>query len=74
VTTLEGRGYVRHSKTSEDGRLVRVNLTAADRRKIERLFPRFIAKEVALTAHLDPELREEFTRLLRSMLCTVGGV
>jgi DNA-binding MarR family transcriptional regulator len=27
VTTLEGRGYVRRSKTAEDGRLVRVTLT-----------------------------------------------
>jgi DNA-binding MarR family transcriptional regulator len=32
VTTLEGRGYVRRSTTSEDGRLVLVQLTAAGRR------------------------------------------
>ena len=48
VTTLEGRGYVRRSKTAEDGRLVRVTLTDAGRSKIEELFPRFNAEEVAL--------------------------
>ena len=53
VTTLEGRGYVRRSKTADDGRLVRVTLTDAGRSKIEELFPRFNAEEVALTTHLD---------------------
>ncbi len=72
VTTLEGRGYVRRSKTAEDGRLVRVRLTPAGRRKIERLFPRFNAEEVALTTHLDREQQEELAALLRSMLRRVG--
>jgi DNA-binding MarR family transcriptional regulator len=72
VTTLEGRGYVRRSKASEDGRLVRVRLTPAGRRKIERLFPRFNAEEVALTAHLESEERDRLAGLLRSMLRSVG--
>jgi DNA-binding MarR family transcriptional regulator len=68
VTTLEGRGYVRRSKTAQDGRLVRVSLTRTGRRKIEQLFPRFNAEEAALTAHLDPEEQERLATLLRSML------
>lgn len=68
VTTLEGRGYVRRSKAAEDGRLVRVKLTGAGRRKIEQLFPRFNDEEAALTAHLDPEEQERLAALLRSML------
>jgi MarR family transcriptional regulator, organic hydroperoxide resistance regulator len=73
VTTLEGRGYVRRSKTAQDGRLVRVSLTRTGRRKIEQLFPRFNAEEAALTAHLGPEEQERLATLLRSMLRRVPG-
>ncbi len=72
VTTLERRGWVRRSRTSEDGRLVRVSLTDAGRRKIEHLFPRFNAEEVELTDHLDPQEQERLAALLRSMLRRVG--
>jgi DNA-binding MarR family transcriptional regulator len=73
VTTLEGRGYVRRSKTAEDGRLVRVTLTDTGRRKIEELFPRFNAEEVALTGHLDGDQQDQLAALLRSMLRRVGS-
>ena len=72
VTTLEGRGYVKRSKTAQDGRLVRVSLTPAGHRKIERLFPKFNAEEVAVTSHLLPEQQEALASLLRSMLRRVG--
>jgi len=72
VTTLEGRGYVKRSRTAQDGRLVRVSLTPAGHRKIERLFPKFNAEEVALTSHLEPEQQEALASLLRSMLRRVG--
>jgi DNA-binding MarR family transcriptional regulator len=72
VTTLERRGWVRRSRTSEDGRVVRVTLTEAGRRKIEHLFPRFNAEEVELTNHLDPDERDRLAALLRSMLRRVG--
>jgi len=72
VTTLEGRGYVKRSKTAQDGRLVRVSLTPAGRRKIERLFPKFNAEEVAVTSHLLPAQQEALASLLRSMLRRVG--
>ena len=68
VTTLEGRGYVRRSKTAEDGRL-----TDTGRRKIEELFPRFNAEEVALTTHLDGDQQDQLAALLRSMLRRVGS-
>jgi MarR family transcriptional regulator, organic hydroperoxide resistance regulator len=72
VTTLEGRGWVRRSRTSADGRLVRVSLTDAGRRKIGGLFPKFNAEEVELTNHLDPQHQEQLAALLRSMLRCVG--
>jgi MarR family transcriptional regulator, organic hydroperoxide resistance regulator len=67
VTTLEGRGLVRRKKDTRDGRMVLVSLTAAGKRKIEQLFPRFNAEEVNVTAHLDDEDRDALARLLRSM-------
>jgi DNA-binding MarR family transcriptional regulator len=73
VTTLEGRGYVRRSRSAEDGRLVRVALTGSGRRKIGELFPRFNAEEVALTEHLEPAEQEQLAALLRSLLRRVNG-
>lgn len=67
VTTLEGRGFVRRKKDPRDGRMVLVSLTPAGRRKIEQLFPRFNAEEVAVTAHLDGGEQDALARLLRSM-------
>jgi DNA-binding MarR family transcriptional regulator len=73
VTTLEGRGFVRRKKDPRDGRMVLVSLTPSGRRKIERLFPRFNAEEVAVTAHLDDMDRDALARLLRSMYRAVDG-
>jgi DNA-binding MarR family transcriptional regulator len=72
VTTLEARGYARRARAPEDGRFVRVSLTAAGRSKIEQLFPRFNAEEVALTDHLDPGEQEQLASLLRSLLRRVS--
>lgn len=72
VNTLEGRGYVKRSKTAADRRLVRVSLTPSGRRKIEQLFPRFNAEEVEVTSHLEPEQQEQLATLLRSMLRRAG--
>ena len=73
VTTLEGRGFVRRKKDARDGRMVLVSLTPSGRRKIEQLFPRFNAEEVAVTAHLDDADRDALARLLRSMYRAVEG-
>jgi DNA-binding MarR family transcriptional regulator len=78
VTTLEGRKYVKRRKDDRDGRMVLVSLTASGRRKIEDLFPRFNAEEVAVTAHLTAEQQTALASMLRSMLRAVdpdgGGV
>jgi DNA-binding MarR family transcriptional regulator len=71
VTTLEGRGYVRRRKDERDGRMVLVSLTRTGRRKIEELFPRFNAEEIAVTAHLSDAQRESLAGMLRSMLRAV---
>ena len=70
VTTLERRGYVRRRKNAEDGRMVRVSLTARGRRKIEELFPRFNAEETVVTSHLSTEQQDAMATMLRSMLRT----
>ena len=71
VTTLEGRGYVRRRKDERDGRMVLVSLTPVGRRKIEGLFPRYNAEEVAVTEHLSSDDQDALARLLRSMLRAV---
>jgi DNA-binding MarR family transcriptional regulator len=68
VTTLERRRFVRRRRNPADGRMVRVSLTEVGRAKIEELFPRFNAEEVALTAHLSAEEQQAMAALLRSML------
>ena len=71
VTTLEGRGFVRRRKDERDGRMVLVSLTPVGRRKIEGLFPRYNAEEVAVTEHLSPDDQDALARLLRSTLRAV---
>ena len=71
VTTLEGRGFVRRRKDERDGRMVLVSLTPVGRRKIEGLFPRYNAEEVAVTEHLSPDDQDALARLLRSILRAV---
>ncbi len=71
VTTLERRRFVRRQRNSEDGRMVRVSLTERGRRRIEELFPKFNAEEVALTAHLTPQEQEAMAATLRSMLRSI---
>lgn len=71
VGTLERRGFVQRARSAEDGRMVRVSLTRTGQRKIEDLFPRFNAEEVAVTAHLSGEDQEQLGRTLRSMLRAV---
>jgi DNA-binding MarR family transcriptional regulator len=70
VTTLEGRGLARRRRNAADGRMVRVSLTPAGVAKIEELFPKFNAEEVAVTAHLSPKEQEAMAAMLRSMLRT----
>ena len=71
VTTLQSRGYVRRRKSERDGRMVLVSLTPTGRQKIEELFPRFNAEEVAMTAQLTDAQQESLASMLRSMLLVV---
>ncbi|MGH7357228.1 MAG: MarR family winged helix-turn-helix transcriptional regulator [Candidatus Rokuibacteriota bacterium] len=70
VSTLERRGFVRRRRNADDGRMVRVSLTDRGRTKIEELFPRFNAEEIAVTSHLSPDQQEAMAAMLRSMLQT----
>ena len=71
VKTLEARGYVSRRRGTADGRMVIVSLTRDGRAKIEHLFPRFNAEEVAVTAHLMAAEQDQLAAMLRSMLRTV---
>jgi DNA-binding MarR family transcriptional regulator len=68
--TLEGRGQVRRDGHPEDGRLVRLELTPAGRRTIERLFPRFNEGEAALVGGLSARDQATLARLLRRFITT----
>jgi DNA-binding MarR family transcriptional regulator len=72
VKTLEARHYVDRRRGTADGRMVIVSLTAQGRAKIEDLFPRFNAEEVAVTDHLGSTQQDELAAMLRSMLRRVG--
>ena len=73
VKTLEARHYVTRRKGASDGRLVIVSLTPEGRTKIEQLFPRFNAEEVAVTDHLEREQQEALASMLRSLLRRAGA-
>jgi MarR family 2-MHQ and catechol resistance regulon transcriptional repressor len=66
--TLERDGLVRRTGDETDRRLVRVDLTAAGRRTIEDLYPRFNAGEAQLVSALSPADREQLAVLLRRFL------
>ena len=73
VKTLEARGYVSRRRGETDGRAVIVSLTPEGRTKIEHLFPRFNAEEVAVTDHLGIAQQDALASMLRSMLRRVGA-
>jgi DNA-binding MarR family transcriptional regulator len=73
VKTLEARRYVTRRKGAADGRLVIVSLTPEGRTKIEHLFPRFNAEEVAVTDHLEGAQQEALASMLRSLLRRAGA-
>ena len=73
VKTLEARRYVTRRKGASDGRLVIVSLTPEGHSKIEQLFPRFNAEEVAVTDHLEGAQQEALASMLRSLLRRAGA-
>ena len=73
VGTLERRGLVRRRRSRDDGRMVRVALTARGRRTIEALLPRFNAEESALAASMTASQQDTLAALLRALLERVSG-
>jgi MarR family 2-MHQ and catechol resistance regulon transcriptional repressor len=72
--TLERAGLVRRSGDETDRRLVRVQLTAAGRQKIEDLYPRFNAGESQLVSGMSLADREQLAGLLRRFLHGVRAI
>jgi DNA-binding MarR family transcriptional regulator len=72
--TLQREGLVGRHGDDADRRLVRVELTAAGRRAIERIFPRFNAGETELVAGLTAKEREQLANLLRRLVRSVRDV
>ncbi|MGV8876672.1 MAG: MarR family winged helix-turn-helix transcriptional regulator [Rhodoglobus sp.] len=70
LSTLERRGWLTRQRSTTDGRLVIVSLTAAGRELMVQLFPAFNVQEQAVTSPVDPARREELAEMLR--LITVG--
>ena len=68
--TVERAGHVRRDGQPHDRRLVRLELTAAGRAKIEALFPRFNAREAALVGGLSREEQATLADLLRRFITT----
>ncbi len=66
--TLQRDGLVRRSGDETDRRLVRVDLTARGRRRIEDVYPRFNAGESRLVSGLGPEECDQLAVLLRRFL------
>lgn len=67
IDRLEGRGLIRRDKDSEDGRIVRVVLTAEGLRKIDSALPDHAANELRLVAALTRSERDTLIGLLRKL-------
>lgn len=65
---LEGRGLVRRRRDSEDGRGVRVRLTARGRAGVDAALADLVERERALLAGLPDRERERLADLLRAVL------
>lgn len=75
MSTLEGRGWLKRSRSATDGRLVEVELTKAGRELMETLFPAFNQQEQHIASPIDPDQRMEFAAMLRLVTVNVetGG-
>jgi len=71
LRTLERRGWTERRPNPTDARGIRVSLTAAGRRKIEDLFPRFNAEEAVLASALTTRQQEQLAVVLRRLLLAV---
>ena len=73
VERLEARGLVIRTPDQTDGRGVVVALTQEGRELQEAAIDAHVANENELVGPLDPEVREELTRILRTLLVAFEG-
>lgn len=73
VGTLERRSLVERTRLHADRRRVQVALTPAGRTLIEDVFPAFNKVESAVVDDLNPDEKEEMSRLLRRVTRTAHG-
>jgi MarR family transcriptional regulator, organic hydroperoxide resistance regulator len=71
LNTLETRGWLSRRRGDADGRMKRIKLTPAGRRKIEQLFPKFNAEESVLARGLSKTQQESLASMLRTLLRAV---
>ncbi len=71
LQTLEGRGLVTRKRSTEDGRLVLVRLTAKGRKMMHTLFPEFNKGERLAIADLDRKDLGPLAEMLRAVTKTV---
>jgi DNA-binding MarR family transcriptional regulator len=68
IDRLEERGLVRRRPDPNDARSVRVQLTAAGRRRVEAALRELVAREDAILTSLDQSERAELAGLLRRVV------
>jgi len=67
IDRLEARGYVQRVKDATDRRVVRVRLTPAGRRVVDRALPDHLANEETILSSLSGAERRQLERLLRKV-------
>lgn len=67
IDNLEKHGQVRRVRSTEDRRMVMIELTAAGKEKIERIFPRHAAAVRQEMSVLTPAEQAEISRLARKL-------
>lgn len=65
--TLESKGYLQRARSTKDGRLVDVSMTAEGRTLMATLFPTFNEHERTITSTLDADRRRELADMLRAV-------
>lgn len=68
VDRLEARGFVRRKRDPDDARSVRVQLTAAGRRRVDAALRDLVAREESILTPLDATEREALAALLRRLV------
>ncbi len=72
--TLMDRGWVRRIQSTEDRRLVSLELTPSGKALLDRLYPEFNRAESAVVAAFAPDELAEMTESLRRFVTQVEGL